>query len=155
MFPTEEEFDKGSWHDAHKTRKEGAIAPAFWRAIRGKRELNLFCEWEVIMFNIGPWELGLILLVALIVVGPGKLPEVAKSIGKGINEFKKVTNGYKREFQEAMDSFDTPVQPENKPMPVAEATTIAEMADQFDTVVKAQEPPGPSSEDASQPRTER
>ncbi|MEA4926631.1 MAG: twin-arginine translocase TatA/TatE family subunit [Syntrophomonadaceae bacterium] len=106
------------------------------------------------MFNIGPWELGLILLVALIVVGPGKLPEVAKSIGKGINEFKKVTNGYKREFQEAMDSFDTPAQPENKPMPVVEGTTIAEMADQFDAVVKDQEPPGPSSEDASPPRTE-
>ena len=60
------------------------------------------------MFNIGPWELALILLVALIVVGPGKLPEVAKSIGKGINEFKKVTNGYKKEFQEAMDSVESP-----------------------------------------------
>lgn len=61
------------------------------------------------MFNIGPWELALILLVALIVVGPGKLPEVAKSIGKGINEFKKVTTGYKKEFQDAMDGVESPV----------------------------------------------
>ena len=38
--------------------------------------------------NIGPWELILILVVALIVVGPGKLPEVAKSMGKAAREFK-------------------------------------------------------------------
>jgi sec-independent protein translocase protein TatA len=61
------------------------------------------------MFNIGPWELALILLVALIVVGPGKLPELAKSIGKGINEFKKVTSGYKKELQDAMDGIEAPV----------------------------------------------
>ncbi len=61
------------------------------------------------MFNIGPWELALILLVALIVVGPGKLPEVAKSIGKGISEFKKVTSGYKKEFQDAMDGIEEPI----------------------------------------------
>jgi len=65
------------------------------------------------MFNIGPWELALILLVALIVVGPGKLPEVAKSIGKGINEFKKVTTGYKREFDEAMRDVEQTVKPQS------------------------------------------
>jgi len=88
------------------------------------------------MFNIGPWELGLILLVALIVVGPGKLPEVAKSIGQGISEFKKVTNGYKREFKEAMDSIETTVTP--APVKV-EGASIAEMADKFDAVVLKQE----------------
>jgi Sec-independent protein secretion pathway components len=107
------------------------------------------------MFNIGPWELGLILLVALIVVGPGKLPDVAKSIGQGINEFKKVTNGYKKEFEEAMKSTETPEKPESKPAPVAEGTTIAEMANQFDAVVKAQDTPGPSADSASEPHTER
>ena len=61
--------------------------------------------------NIGPWELVLILLIALIVVGPGKLPEVAKSLGKGIREFKKATTGVQREFQEAMKFED---EPENK-----------------------------------------
>jgi TatA/E family protein of Tat protein translocase len=42
--------------------------------------------------NIGPWELIFILLIALIVVGPGKLPEVAKGIGKATREFKKATS---------------------------------------------------------------
>lgn len=88
------------------------------------------------MFNIGPWELGLILLVALIVVGPGKLPEVAKAIGKGINEFKKVTNGYKKEFQEAMQDLEKQASLENKAEP---ARTSAGEADQPQSVEEAAE----------------
>ena len=41
------------------------------------------------MFNIGPMELLLILLVALVVVGPKRLPEVGRSIGKGLRELRK------------------------------------------------------------------
>lgn len=52
--------------------------------------------------NIGPWELVMILLVALIVVGPGKLPDVARSLGKAINQFQKATSGVKREIQDAI-----------------------------------------------------
>ncbi len=57
--------------------------------------------------NIGPWELIFILLIALIVVGPGKLPEVAKGIGKATREFKKATSGVQREINEVM-RFDEP-----------------------------------------------
>jgi sec-independent protein translocase protein TatA len=39
--------------------------------------------------NFGPWELGLILLIVLIVVGPGKLPKVAEGLGKAIKGFRK------------------------------------------------------------------
>lgn len=106
------------------------------------------------MFNIGPWELGLILLVALIVVGPGKLPDVAKSIGQGLNEFKKVTNGYKKEFEDALKTTETPEKSESQPKPV-EGTTIAEMAGQFDTVVKAQETPGPNVDGAFEPPAQK
>lgn len=63
------------------------------------------------MFNIGPWELILILVVALIVVGPGKLPEVAKSLGKATREFKKATSGMKKEFDEAIKSVEEPAAP--------------------------------------------
>lgn len=58
--------------------------------------------------NIGPWELAFILLVALIVVGPGKLPEVARSIGKAANEFRKMTTGVRKEFQDAMRFDEEP-----------------------------------------------
>lgn len=40
------------------------------------------------MPNIGPTELIVILAIALLVLGPKKLPEVGKSLGKGIREFK-------------------------------------------------------------------
>lgn len=43
------------------------------------------------MFNLGMSELVLILVIALVVFGPGKLPEVGKALGKGIQEFKRAT----------------------------------------------------------------
>ena len=41
------------------------------------------------MFNIGPFELMVIMIVALLVVGPKRLPEVGRSIGRGLREFRK------------------------------------------------------------------
>ena len=72
------------------------------------------------MFNLGPWEVGLILVVALIVIGPGKLPEVARSVGKAMSEFKKVTNSYKKEFQDAMNSIEEPDKQVTKAKPTAQ-----------------------------------
>ena len=45
------------------------------------------------MPNVGPMEIMLVLIVALIVFGPKKLPELGKSLGKGINEFKGSISG--------------------------------------------------------------
>ena len=39
-------------------------------------------------FNIGPMELVVVLAIALIVLGPKKLPEVGRSLGRGMREFK-------------------------------------------------------------------
>jgi sec-independent protein translocase protein TatA len=44
------------------------------------------------MPNIGPLEIGIVLVIALIVFGPKKLPELGKSLGKGIREFKGTIN---------------------------------------------------------------
>ncbi len=49
-------------------------------------------------FGIGPGELLLILVVALIVLGPGRLPEVARNLGKMVREFRKATSEVTREF---------------------------------------------------------
>jgi sec-independent protein translocase protein TatA len=46
------------------------------------------------MFSqIGPMEIGLVLLIALIVLGPKRLPEAGRSLGKGIREFKDSIGG--------------------------------------------------------------
>jgi TatA/E family protein of Tat protein translocase len=45
--------------------------------------------------NIGPGELILILVIALIVLGPGRLPEVAQSLGKSVREFRKAATDVK------------------------------------------------------------
>ena len=64
------------------------------------------------MFGIGMPELLLLLAIALIVVGPKKLPELAKALGRGIAEFKKATNDLKESletntyFAELKESFD-------------------------------------------------
>ena len=48
------------------------------------------------MPNIGPMELIIVLAIALIVLGPKKLPEVGKSVGKGMREFKDSLSGDNR-----------------------------------------------------------
>jgi TatA/E family protein of Tat protein translocase len=51
------------------------------------------------MFGIGMPELLLILGLALIVLGPKKLPELARALGKGLAEFRRATEELKDEFR--------------------------------------------------------
>ncbi len=44
-------------------------------------------------FNVGPMELVIVLIIALIVLGPKRLPEAGRAIGKGMREFKEAVSG--------------------------------------------------------------
>ncbi len=58
------------------------------------------------MFGLGWQELLLIFFIALLVFGPRKLPEIGRSIGKAIAEFKKSSEELKEEIEKAVDEAD-------------------------------------------------
>jgi TatA/E family protein of Tat protein translocase len=60
------------------------------------------------MFGIGLPELIIIAVIALIVVGPKKLPDLAKTLGKGFNEFKKATEGITDDLKGALKDDEKP-----------------------------------------------
>ena len=88
------------------------------------------------MPNIGAPELIIILVIALLILGPGKLPEVGASIGKSIREFRKASSDVQEAVKVDVDTSPLPPQasaspatpaapaaPLNPPDPVASGTT--------------------------------
>ncbi len=60
------------------------------------------------MFNVGGGEVLVILLVALVVLGPDKLPGAMRSVGNMVGELRKLSNGFQSEMRNAMYTDDRP-----------------------------------------------
>jgi len=88
------------------------------------------------MFGLGFAEILVILVVALLVFGPDRLPELARSLGRGLAEFRRASNDLRRSVMEAT-SDEPRIQPPKKGPP-AEAKTDPT-------------PPAPESADAPSP----
>ncbi len=58
------------------------------------------------VFNLGTGEIILILLIVLLLFGAKRLPELAKGLGKGINEFKGAVDGAKKEIENVEDTVN-------------------------------------------------
>lgn len=89
----------------------------------------------------GPLELVIILVIALLILGPGKLPDVGAALGKSIREFRKAST----DVQDAVKIDTSPLPPAPPVVPAANpavAPTAAELPG-APTVASA---PGPSSE---------
>jgi Tat protein translocase TatB subunit len=60
------------------------------------------------MFGIGVQELIIIAIIALLIVGPKKLPDLAKTLGKGFRDFKNATEGVSEDLKDALKEEDKP-----------------------------------------------
>jgi sec-independent protein translocase protein TatA len=74
------------------------------------------------MPNVGPHELAIVLIIALIVFGPKRLPELGRSLGRGIREFRGSVSGDGREEAERPEAIEPPRPPAEKG---AEDETVA------------------------------
>jgi sec-independent protein translocase protein TatA len=66
------------------------------------------------VFSFNTSELILILVIALIVFGPGKLPEVGKALGRSMQEFRKATSGEAQDKEKPVE-IKAETKPETKP----------------------------------------
>jgi Tat protein translocase TatB subunit len=69
------------------------------------------------MFNIGMPELLVILTVALVVLGPKRLPEIARALGKAMAEFRKATSGISQELENARAMLEDEARKASEPTP--------------------------------------
>lgn len=58
------------------------------------------------MGNIGPWEIVLLLLLALLLFGAKRLPEIGRSLGSGMREFKDSVSGVKQDIDNVKRDLD-------------------------------------------------
>ena len=78
------------------------------------------------MFGIGPEELVLVLIVALLVLGPERLPRVARDVGRVVGELRRTSDEFREEFLQA-DKF-LEKQASSAPAPVSEPAPPATLA---------------------------
>ncbi len=95
------------------------------------------------MFNLGPLELMAIFIVALLVFGPEKLPEIGRQVGRAVREFRRIQSSFQADLGDALEGhLNGPVLPGPAPAEAAPATPPPDSGPPGDTPL----PPGPGPE---------
>jgi sec-independent protein translocase protein TatB len=76
------------------------------------------------MFNLGPLELVAIFVVALLVFGPEKLPEMGKQVGRAVREFRKFQASMQTNVKDVLDPITGPMNTSNGPLVNPQTTNI-------------------------------
>lgn len=112
------------------------------------------------MFGVGVPELLVIFIVALVVLGPERIPEVARALGKALAELRKATGGLTGEFREFQDLFQQesnairrstvprprpPMPPQPETVGAAPAPNTAPAPSAAPAAEAAPQPPNPSA----------
>jgi sec-independent protein translocase protein TatB len=79
------------------------------------------------MFNLGAGELLVIALIALIVLGPERLPDAARTVGKVVGEVRKLSTGFQDEVRSAFTEPDEPVSARSRPNSSPLAAEVADL----------------------------
>lgn len=74
------------------------------------------------MVNVGPLELIVVLIIALVVLGPKRLPEVARSMGKGMREFRSAISGETRDDDDEPEALPDDDEQETDERPLERST---------------------------------
>ncbi|MBT5874876.1 MAG: twin-arginine translocase TatA/TatE family subunit [Candidatus Latescibacteria bacterium] len=69
------------------------------------------------IFDIGMGEMMVIFLIVLMLFGADRIPQLAKGLGKGIRDFKRVVNGYQNEIQRIVEQEEIKPPPRKMPPP--------------------------------------
>ena len=91
------------------------------------------------MFNLGPSELIVIFIVALLVFGPKKLPELGRSLGKGLNEFRRASAEMRNSLEREMQTIEQEVQAQETPAPPVPEASVAHLEEAHPQPVPAAE----------------
>ncbi|WP_018124019.1 Sec-independent protein translocase protein TatB [Desulfovibrio oxyclinae] len=107
------------------------------------------------MFGIGGPELVIILVVALIVIGPQKLPQMMRSLGKGLAEFKRMGNDVKSTLDMEVDRAESEARKREVDAELARRKEAAKQAEEEPvSAEKASTESEPATETASAPGPE-